>query len=58
MLVVENYRLWLQVVQVEIEKRQQAIDARFRANYPGWRLDLGAGRLVPVTPPPDKEPAP
>ena len=45
---VENYLLRLQALQAELYKRREAIDARLRASYPGWRWDWQANRLVRV----------
>lgn len=47
-LRVENYLLRLQALQAELDRRREAIDARLREAYPGWRWDWQTNRLVRV----------
>jgi hypothetical protein len=47
-LLVENYLLRLQVVEVELQRRRAVIDARIAAAHPGYAWDWQAGRLVPA----------
>lgn len=47
-LLVENYLLRLQALQAELDRRREAIDARLREAYPGWRWDWQTNRLVRV----------
>ena len=45
---MENYLLRLQALQAELDRRREAIDARLREAYPGWRWDWQTNRLVRV----------
>lgn len=47
-LLVENYLLRLQALQAELDRRREAINARLREAYPGWRWDWQTNRLVRV----------